>query len=282
MEKILVYHLYVNSNDIRQKIAYKIHQECLKRFKHIFDKALFVITVNDLTNSASIENAIKWVMDIQFGKEFDIKIEKNDPLCESKTFNDYVLENNNLNGLVFFAHNKGSNNFDSPNPNINKDSVFMWICGLYYYNLTFMDEVNGALCGKQFYPECMYGAFLMENDTDDSRMFLSPYHYAGNFYWINIEYYRQLISLNKIKPVKATNPMFSEMFPGYLFSAQPGGGLKTHNDIVLLMSQWDGALYTMERNEWEGLSDFYDGNQDFTHFAIDVSFEILPNLYDKV
>lgn len=282
MEKTLVYHLYVNSDDINQKTSYNVHKKCLEQFKHIFDKVLFVITVNDLSNNIAIRNAIKWVLDIEFCKEIDIKIEKNNSLCESKTFNDYVLENKDLNGMVFFAHNKGSNNFESENTNINKDSVFMWVCGLYYYNLTFMQEVDGALCGKQFYPECMYGAFLMENDNNDSRLFLNQYHYAGNFYWINIEYYRQLIDLNKIKIVNATNPMFSEMFPGYLFTTQPGGGLKTHNDIRFMMSQWDGSLYTMNEDEWCDVSDILDGNQDFIVFAHRIANNIKYKLYDKI
>jgi hypothetical protein len=274
MEKTLVYHLYVNCNDINQKKSYKIHKECLKIFKHVFDNAIFVITVNDLKNNAAISNAVKWITDIEFDKEFDIKIEHNDSLCESKTFNDYVLKNNNLNGMVFFAHNKGSNNFESDNPIINKYSVFMWICGLYYYNLNFIEEVNGALCGKQFYPECMYGAFLMEKDIDDDRLFLANYHYAGNFYWINIDYYRQLLMLNKINDIEATNPMFSEMFPGYLFTPYKGGGLKTHNDVLFMMSQWDGKLYTMNRDEWCEFSEIIDGNKDFIEFSNNIDFII--------
>jgi hypothetical protein len=282
MKKTLVYHLYINGDGLNQKISYRLHQECLKRYIHIFDAALFVLTINDLTNTKVIGEALTWINELNFGKEYDIKVELNDPLCESKTFCDYVLNNKNLEGLVFFGHNKGTNNFESTNPNVNKDSVFMWVCGLYYYNLTFMDEVNGALCGKQFYPECMYGAFLMEKDCDDSRIFLSPYHYAGNFYWLNIDYYRQLILLDKIKDVKATNPMFSEMFPGYQFTPFAGGGLKTHNDIRFLMSEWDGSLYTMNKEEWCYLSNTLDGNQNFIEFVNNVSFNIGYNLYDKI
>ncbi len=280
MEKTLVYHLYVNSVDINEKPLYKLHQECLKIYKDRFDKALFVVTVDDLANTELIGNAIKWVLNINFGKEFDIKVEKNDALCESKTFQKYVLDNTNLNGMVFFAHNKGSNNFESANPNIVKDSVFMWVSGMYFYNLTFMDEVNGALCGKKYYPECMYGAFLMEKDIDDDRLFLAPYHYAGNFYWINIEYYRHLINDGKIQKLTATNPMFSEMFPGYVFNPYPGGGLKTHNDIRLLMSVWDGAFYKMSKKDWKELSVVLDDDINFIDFVEQVSGKIEYNLYD--
>ena len=101
MEKTLVYHLYVNSADINEKPLYKLHRECLNIYKDRFDKALFVVTVDDLTNTELIGNAIKWVLNINFGKEFDIKVEKNDALCESKTFQKYVLDNTNLNGMVF-------------------------------------------------------------------------------------------------------------------------------------------------------------------------------------
>ena len=280
MEKTLVYHLYVNSVDINEKPLYKLHQKCLNIYKDRFDKALFVVTVDDLANTELIGNAIKWILDINFGKEFDIKVKKNDALCESKTFQKYVLDNTNINGMVFFAHNKGSNNFESTNPDLIKDSVFMWVSGMYYYNLNYMDEVNGALCGKKYYPECMYGAFLMEKDIDDDRLFLAPYHYAGNFYWLNIEYYRYLINEKKIPQVVATNPMFSEMFPGYVFSPSPGGGLKTHNDIIWLMSVWDGKFYKMTKKEWEGLGYILDGNCDFIDFVERVSKNIGYCLYD--
>ena len=56
MEKTLVYHLYVNSDDINQKTSYNVHKKCLEQFKHIFDKVLFVITVNDLSNNIAIKN----------------------------------------------------------------------------------------------------------------------------------------------------------------------------------------------------------------------------------
>ena len=79
-------------NNLNEKPLYKLHRECLNIYKDIFDKALFVVTVDDLKNTELIGNAIKWVLDINFGKEFDIKVEKNDALCESKTFQKYVLD----------------------------------------------------------------------------------------------------------------------------------------------------------------------------------------------
>ena len=48
------------------------------------------------------------------------------------------------------------------------------------------------------------------------------------------------------------------------------------------MSQWDGSLYTMNRDGWMNVSEIFDGNQNFIDFALDVSFEILPKLDDKV
>ena len=71
-----------------------------------------------------------------------------------------------------------------------------------------------------------------------------------------------------------------KMFPGYVFSPSPGGGLKTHNDIIWLMSVWDGKFYKMTKKEWEGLGYILDGNRDFIDFVERVSKNIGYCLYD--
>ena len=78
----------------------------------------------------------------------------------------------------------------------------------------------------------------------------------------------------------ATNPMFSEMFPGYVFTPLPGGGLKTHNSIIWLMSVWDGKFYKMTKKEWEEVSHILDGNSNFIDFVEQVSKNIGYCLYD--
>ena len=71
-----------------------------------------------------------------------------------------------------------------------------------------------------------------------------------------------------------------KMFPGYVFTPLPGGGLKTHNSIIWLMSVWDGKFYKMTKKEWEEVSHILDGNSNFIDFVEQVSKNIGYCLYD--
>jgi hypothetical protein len=268
MKKTLIFHLFVD--DI-ENIAYKLHLTCLRYYIEIFDNLKFIITVNDKKDINIINYIIGEILKITNGKNVDFKIRENNSLCECQTFYDEVLKNCE-NEMVFMAHSKGTNNFKDVR--VNAQSIFMWVCGLYFYGLNFMDEVMMYLLSKKAYPECMYGPFLMENDVDDSRKFLVKYHYSGNFYWINTKYYRNLNRRGICGDVELDNPMFAEMFPGIYFNAEAGGGLSTHNNFILEMSKYDGCFYNADLNKWKEITNKIGDSEEFFNFCEKIANEI--------
>ena len=140
-------------------VANKIHFVCLSKYINIFDEARFTISVDDLSNLDLISYGLQWILSLGGTFEKTINIRKNTDLFEVETFGkEFLNKSDEFDGMVFFGHNKGTTNFN--NPQLNHESVFKWICGMYFYNFEFVDEVEGIFTGKLRAPDVFYGVFL--------------------------------------------------------------------------------------------------------------------------
>ena len=256
MKKTLIYHLYCGEDFLDNK-ANLIHFLCLKKYIKVFDEVIFTIAVDDLSDNETISAGISWIMSLGANCEKRIHVKKNNDLYEVSTFNDEFLKNyENLDGMVLFAHNKGTNNFY--NPGLNHDSVFNWICALYYFNFEFIDEVENIFTGKLRAPEVFYGTFLHYFSKERQSWVhampnnISGLEYCGTFYWINIPKYKNCVVMGVVKKVEPDSRYFAEEYPGMFFDRYAYGcGLASHKDVCL--DALTINLYLMDEDQWDKL-----------------------------
>lgn len=200
MNKTLVYHLYI-SDDFDTNIMYNVHKECLKYYKDIFNKAKFIVALNDLNSESSKEKSLNFINYIGFNCEVDISFRKNNELYETDTIKREIIDVNNQNGdFIFFSHIKGVNNFKNiDNISITFESIFRWVLVMYFYNLNYVKEVEDIFLGKNFSPEIMYGTLLLVDNNNEKRLFITKYHFSGTFYWFNNQFYNGIIYFRRVK-----------------------------------------------------------------------------------
>lgn len=158
--------------------AIKLHLSCLKYYAKIFDNALFVISVSDISDIETIKSAEKCIIDCGF-KHLTFKVSENDYYCEGRAFKENIVDKiETFDGITFFGHTKGVTNVN--NPEMDKVSILRWVAGMYYLNLNFIDEVERVLVKEFKYS--MYGAYKVVDDKIENR---NRRWYAGTFYWIN-------------------------------------------------------------------------------------------------
>ena len=76
MKKTLIYHLYYGKN-FDSNPANVIHFLCLKDYIHIFDEAVFVIAMDDIKDTKSIEPALVWILKLGFSGKLTITTQEN-------------------------------------------------------------------------------------------------------------------------------------------------------------------------------------------------------------
>lgn len=278
MKRTLVYHLYCG-NDFSENIANKIHQYCLSKYASIFDEMQFTIAIDDISNTDLIRRGIEWVLSVRGDAYIAIKTAENTLLCEVNTFNNEVLKKKDeLDGAVFFAHNKGTTNIK--NMNLSSASVFRWICGMYYYNFEFIDEVMDRFQGKTRAPECFYGTFLTYFTKEKTNWVhsmpnnLSGLEYAGTFYWMNMPKIRNSFKMGIIKDVEPDSRFFAEEYPGMFFDRYAFGcGMTSHNDSCFNAMEFNP--YYVSVDEWETtITDILGEREGFLTFVNEVKTNI--------
>lgn len=262
MGRKLVFHLYVTET-INDNVACRLNKLCLKENIHYFDKMLFVMSVNDLTNIELINKGISWIMDVVSDREVEIKIQKNHSLCESKVFKEEILDKlDTLNDLIYFGHIKGLGWFDGIKDinNVSRDSLLYWICGLYYFNFIDVNEMENKLYGLTNLAELFYGSFLTQFDD-------GVYRYVGTHYWLNPMELERRVKKNEVKKIpNICNRYYAENFPGVITENKHtfwGEGLSSHKDLCI-SSNLD--LYHQDINGY-GIVAEQLGEPDFINYA---------------
>lgn len=233
IHKRIVFHFYT-FEDFKNNRANQLHLKCLKRYSNVFNDAIFVISLDDISNVKLIRETQDAILDCGF---LNIKfiIKKNDSYREAKTFyEEIILKMKDLYGLTFFGHNKGTTNY-ATHPD-NKDDIDAWIVGLYYFNLNFIEEVKNETISNC---SCFYGAFLHVNprQIEDKEV---PGGYSGTFYWINCSrlYNKPFIEkkfydreIDIFPPI--SDRYYAEQYPTLMCSWDNGWGLSSHGRKVI-------------------------------------------------
>ena len=270
MKKTLIYHLYYGKN-FDSNPANVIHFLCLKDYIHIFDEAVFVIAMDDIKDTKSIEPALVWILKLGFSGKLTITTQENTDLYEVETFRNELLNKyNTLDGMVFFAHNKGTTNIIK-NGELNMN-IARWICGMYFYNMQFIDEVEGFFTGTLRAPEVFYGTFLQSFSKERQSIVhampnnISGLEYCGTFYWINMPKYKNCRVMGTIKDVEPDSRFFAEEYPGMFFDRYAYGcGMTSHNDAILDASKYN--IYNLTEEDWDEVLDVLGDRDDFAQFS---------------
>lgn len=265
MQKTLIYHLYCD-DDFETNYANFVHKRCLQHYIGLFDEVRFTIAVDDLSNDALIKKGIEWIFDLGHTGKKDIRIVENGEYFEVGTFKSEILDSaDKLDGAVFFAHNKASTNMVKDGT-VN-ESILKWVIGMYFYNLEFVDEVEGFFTGKTRAPEVFYGAFLSYFTKERTSMVHampnnhSGLEYAGTFYWINMPKYRNSVKCGIIKTTEPDSRFFAEEFPGMFFERYAYGcGMTSHNDAIFDATEI--TFYNLSKRGWDyAISVLGDGDK---------------------
>jgi hypothetical protein len=232
----MVFSFYL-TEDFRERRANKLHFFFLNRYSHIFEDSIITILADDINNTELINDCKKWFIDCIHSKNVTFKVTENDYLCETKVFiNEIASQMGDLYGLYFFGHNKGVTNYIKK-PEIS-DDIDLWIIGLYYFNLNFMDEVKEDLLYKN---GKFYGAFMMdvESETDFLQ---SKTIYSGTFFWCNpsVIYHAK----NGVIPIISQRGYVESVFP--IIMAKPDEKFSHKWKYVYHFNQYGETRYTLE------------------------------------
>lgn len=267
MKKTLVYHLYIDCDYKNDDIIYKLHSECLKSFKYVFDNVKIVISVDDINDREIIKWGIKWVNNIFNGIPIEISITKNSSYREAMTFYNKVLKNVD-DELVFFFHDKGVTNFKDPKK---VDSVFIWICAIYYYALNpLCDTVKLLEDGSK----TMCGPLLFNQYNGDDNEYCKPF-YAGAGYWLNVKSLRNLEKMGIVPTLECNNRFLAEKYPGMVLSVYQEYGIEATKCLMFDFTKCDGTMfYHGLRDEWEKLLSRYGNTDDFNAYVNYISDKV--------
>lgn len=216
--KRLVFHFYLGK-DWRGNLANKCHLNCLRILSYVFDEAIIVIAHDNALEEdiLGVKNWFSWAVST---KVLTFKVVRNNAYYEGGTFKSEIIDNaKKLDGITFFAHNKGVSNVLDKNKS--KEAIFSWICALYYYNLMSVDVVEKELCSDL--RNVFYGTYLMNASYINNKHRL---WYAGTFYWVNAN--RLVKTCDEIPEI--FDREYAEWLPGELFD---GLFLRSHNNLIL-------------------------------------------------
>ena len=231
--KNLVFSFYTFKGFMENE-AIRLHLKCLKRYSHIFNNALFVISIKDTSDIGTIKETEKAIIDCGF-RHIKFTVSQNDYYCEGKAFKEEIIDKiDSFEGLTFFGHTKGVTNVE--NPKMGKVSILKWIAGMYYLNLNFIDEVERMLI-KEF--TCaMYGAYKVIDKGIENA---NNRWYAGTFYWINTNRLSNNMRQRGRKFPKLHDRGYAEFITG---------------EVDMLASHGDAYLFPFEYNNAGFLTDF--------------------------
>jgi hypothetical protein len=230
--KRLIFYFYIKDNWI-ENTTNRIHLLCLKHYAHIFDEAVFVISVDDINNYELIHSFEMAVLDLGFTPNISFKIVENTYLREARTFYDLIAKKlDEYDGLTFFGHNKGLTNVNA----YDVESVSLWILSLYYFSLEYYEEATYQLTDGR---ELSFGPLLNEingmdiNVTEEgiiprkhfiekTEMSLGKekYLYMGTFFWLNGGALYEYMRKNDKELPKLTDRWYAENFCANIFPLQ--------------------------------------------------------------
>lgn len=214
MVKKLVFFFYIGEDITIDAYQSKsptlaLHLKLLKRFAHVFDEAVFVLSLKKglADNKDLLRHYMTAIIELGF-YNVRFKIEENTEFRECKAFKEEVVENKDNDGkLVFFGHSKGTTNEYN-------ESLKRLICSMYYFNLNFSDEALKMLIGN----ESVYFGFPLLNAKWSEPeatcvMPLYKYFFYGTFFWTNWTVLKEIMAHKGREYPKMASRFYAENFP---------------------------------------------------------------------
>lgn len=212
IKKTLVYSFYI-SPDWEINDTNRIHFACLKSYGRIFDDVRITLLIDDTNDFATLSNVEKYFISILKPNTLSFKIAENNIFREASVFYTEIAKNvNSIEGMVFFAHNKGLTNISS---GYNKETIFKWITAMYFLSLEYIDEAVKKLTDERYFA---YGSLLDIVNANDKEgtPFLDlgkgNFLYTGTFFWINAGTLSDYLSKAGIEVPKITDRWYAENF----------------------------------------------------------------------
>lgn len=233
MEKIrkrIVFHLYVKEG-WNTLLSNQIHFLCLRHYGHLFDDAIFIISLDDVNNNELITEVQLKLLTLNLPLNIEFKITKNNHFREAETFKQEIVEKlGEYDGLTFFAHGKGMTNLDI----CTKEQVILWVSALYFFSLEYIEEMEYILTeGRQFSygpllvsideqtlgEEYFLPSFPREKFLERTKMTLGKYRYfyMGTFFWLNEKTIKEYIEKNNLKLPLFSDRWYAENFFSNIF-----------------------------------------------------------------
>lgn len=212
--KRMIYSFYVNDDSFDHPIN-KLHFKLLERYIHKFDEVIFCIIIDDKERYDLIHRIEEFVIGI-YHKKITFKIYDNTNFRETLVFyNEIATQMENLDGLTFFAHNKGiSDDY------LELEDVQKWVNALYFFNLEY-DLPYGELNSGLFYG-ALKSADINAGNIRDVLIPKYKWYYCGTFFWGKYQELYTYCNNNKIKLPLLTNRWYDEMFPGNIIPEEYG------------------------------------------------------------
>ena len=227
MKLRLVYHLYVPSGNFGDHM--KIHFKCLMNYSHLFDEALFVLSMENPYDTKRVIEVEHLILDLGFNNNVTFKVKKTNEYREGQTLKEEVADKiDKLDGLTFFAHSKGNSNKNSIG---HQENLEYWITSMYYFNLNYIDYIKNYIF-EGF--GVAYGFLKFENFELLENIF--HYTFSGSFYWINTQRLKQFLECfadDKFHMPYLTDRFYAENFLGNILITEKAVSL--HKTI----SYWD-------------------------------------------
>ena len=211
MNRKLVFSFYINDN-FHDEIN-EIHFKCLNHFKEAFDLADISFIVDEGYNKEYLREAQDRFLSMFLGKNISFSIVPNNEFRESKVFYDKIATRLKDEDLVFFGHNKGVTNVLK----YDRQEIYIWVTGMYYFSLNFMDDVESRLLNEKYY---CYGSFLSKNDEPE-KCNKNGWYYVGTFFWINGKKLYQYMVNNEIQLPVLSDRFYDEEFLGNIIPTWP-------------------------------------------------------------
>lgn len=237
IKKNLVFHFYIGKEGINTE-SNDLHFKCLKHYMaNVFDNILFVIVVDDAEQQKEEILAVKnKVIDIFKSKTIEFKVKPNTYLRDSQTFYDEIATKlDKIDGLVFFAHNKGYTNLSK----FKKEDILKWVAAMYFACFDDMDEVENSLTEQR---KCAFGGLLnqVEKWLLEKHQYISgmlgkySYLYTGTFFWLNPKTLLQYMANNDVELPQINDRWYAENFLANIGPA---------NDICTSPNDWYALNY---------------------------------------
>lgn len=249
--KRLVFAFYLTNDNLDCEVN-RLHFACLSHYCSIFDEiAVTFIKDKDLKEDI-LHEAERRFINIHKWSSISFNVVENSPLRESLVFKKEIVDKLSENKLVFFAHNKGVTNVSK----YDKDVIYTWVAGMYFYSLNFIDEVIDTLLNKKYFS---YGSFLTKNNEGE-HCNKYGWYYIGTFFWMNCGKINTYINNVQIKLPSLSDRFYDEEFLGNIYPTWPFIFTASHENKYII----DAKDYYHNAKEY--LNTIYQNTDDFNEF----------------